>query len=101
MTQGATAGQAVVPCFPKFSCHTIHQGRITSGLVKALLPARVDFPPLARVGSRFLACSVLALVSCKKNELADEAKAAGLTTADFLQITAGGSDHGKQRQTKA
>jgi hypothetical protein len=35
------------------------------------------------------------LVSWPKNESVDEAQAAGLTTADFLQITAGGHDHGK------
>jgi hypothetical protein len=33
-------------------------------------------------------CALLAFASCKKNEPVDEAKAAGLTTADFPQITA-------------
>jgi hypothetical protein len=33
-------------------------------------------------------CALLALDSCKKNESIDEAQAAGLTTADFPQITA-------------
>jgi hypothetical protein len=69
--------------------------------VKALLPAKGDFLSFARVGSWFLACSVRAFASCKKNELVDEAKAAGLTTADFLQIAAGASDHGRQQQIKA
>jgi len=35
-----------------------------------------------------VACVSLLLVTCKKNEPIDEAKAAGLTTADFPQITA-------------
>jgi hypothetical protein len=85
---------------PKFSCHAIHERRINNVSVKVLLLARGDFFPFARVGSWFLACSVRAFASCKKNELVDEAKAAGLTTNDFLQITAGGSDHGRQRQKK-
>ncbi|PYJ39000.1 MAG: hypothetical protein DME84_03330 [Verrucomicrobia bacterium] len=63
--------------------------------MKALLSARGDSLPLARVGIWCLACSIRAFVSCKINELVDEAKAAGLTTADFLQITAGGRDHGR------
>ncbi len=92
--------EAVVPWPPEFSCQKVLHERINNGLVKALLPARGDFLPLARVGSWFLACLVRAFVSCKKNQLVNKAKAAGLTTADFLQITAGGSDHGRQRQTK-
>jgi cytochrome c5 len=56
--------------------------------VKALLPARGDILRFARVGSYLGACAVLSLTSCKKNESIDEATAAGLTTADFPQITA-------------
>src|SRR3989449_7118246 len=100
MTQGATACAAIVPCLPEFSCQKLLDERINNGSVKALLPARGDFLPFARVGSWFLACSVRAFVSCKKNELLNKAKAAGLTTADFSQIAVGGSDHGRQRQTK-
>jgi hypothetical protein len=61
---------------------------ITSGSVKALLPASSDRLRLTRVGSCLGACAVLSLASCKKNEPIDEAKAAGVTTADFPQITA-------------
>jgi hypothetical protein len=81
---------AVVSWFPEFSCHAPLEERINNGAVKALLLARGDFLPRARVGSWFVACLVL-----------HEAKAAGLTTADFLQITAGGGDHVRQRQTEA
>lgn len=56
--------------------------------MKALLPARGDILRLARVGSCLGACALLSLTSCEKNEPIDEAKAAGLTTADFPQITA-------------
>ncbi|HEV8618075.1 MAG TPA: cytochrome c [Candidatus Udaeobacter sp.] len=56
--------------------------------MKALLPARGDVLRLARVGSCLGACAVLSLTTCKKNEPIDEAKAAGLTTADLPQITA-------------
>ena len=56
--------------------------------MKALLPARGDLLRLTRVGSWLLACAVLSLTSCKKNEPIDEAKATGLTTADLPQITA-------------
>ena len=101
MTQGATACAAIVPCLPEFSCQKVLHERINNGSVKALLPAKGDFLPFAQVGSWFLACSVRALVSRKKNELVNKAKAAGLTTADFLQSAASGSDHGGQRQTKA
>jgi cytochrome c5 len=72
----------------EFSCHKLDEKRITSGSVKALLPARCDILRLARVGSCLSACAVLALTSCKKNEPIDEAKATGLTTADLPQITA-------------
>ena len=105
MTQGATACaavmlprrlEAVVPWPPEFSCQKVLHERINNGSVKALLPAKGDFLPFAQV-----ACSVRALVSRKKNELVNKAKAAGLTTADFLQSAASGSDHGGQRQTKA
>jgi cytochrome c5 len=72
----------------EFSCHKVDEKRITSGSVKALLPARGDILRLTRVGSCLAACAVLALTSCKKNEPVDEAKAAGLTTADLPQITA-------------
>jgi cytochrome c5 len=72
----------------EFSCHKLDEKRITSGSVKALLPARSDILRLARVGSCVGACAVLFLANCKKNEPIDEAKAAGLTTADFPQITA-------------
>lgn len=95
-------GRAVLctPPSPKFSCKKVSDERINDVSVKALLPGRGDFLPLARVGSWSLACSVLAFVSCKKSELAHEARATGLTTADFLQIATGGSNHGGQRQTK-
>jgi hypothetical protein len=83
------------PPSPKFSCKTVSNVRINDVSVKALLPGRGDFLPLARVGTWFLACSIRASVSCKKNELVNDAKAAGLTTADFLRITVGGSDHGR------
>jgi hypothetical protein len=89
------------PSFPEFSCQKVFDERINNVSVKALLPARDDFLLLARVGSWFLACSVLAFVGSKKNDLVDEAKAAGLTTTDFRQITAGGGDHGRQRQAEA
>jgi cytochrome c5 len=72
----------------EFSCHKVDEKRITSGSVKALLPARGDILRLTRVGSCLAAYAVLALTSCKKNEPVDEAKAAGLTTADLPQITA-------------
>jgi cytochrome c5 len=72
----------------EFSCHKVDEKRITSGSVKALLPARGEILRLARVGSCLGACAVLAFTSCKKNEPVDEAKAAGLTTADLPQITA-------------
>jgi hypothetical protein len=51
--------------------------------VKALLPARGDFFRLVRFASHLVACAFLALASCKKYEVVDEAKAAGKTTADF------------------
>ena len=92
--------EAVVPWPPEFSCQKVLHERINNASVKALLPARGDFLPFARVGSWFLACSVRAFVRCKKNELVNKAKAAGLTTADFPQIAVGGSDHGRQRQTQ-
>jgi len=56
--------------------------------VKALLPTRGDILCLAGVGRVLVACAFLTLASCKKNEPVDEAKAAGLTTADFPQIAA-------------
>jgi cytochrome c5 len=56
--------------------------------VRALPPARGDLLRLVRVGSCLIACVILAFAGCKKNEPVDEAKAAGLTTADFPQITA-------------
>jgi hypothetical protein len=84
--------------FPLSCCHPYCRQRSNDVSVKALLAARGDFLLLARVGGWLFAC--VALVSCKKNELVDEAKASGLTTADFLQSTAGESDHGKQRQAK-
>jgi hypothetical protein len=51
--------------------------------VKALLPTRGDISRLVGVGNCLVACTFLVLASCKKNEPVDEAKAAGLTTADF------------------
>src|SRR5262249_34370883 len=86
---------AVVSRFPEFSCHALLEERINNVSVKALLSASGDFLFLARVGSGSLACSVLAFVSSKKNDQVDEAKAVGLTTADFLPIPMGGSDHGR------
>jgi cytochrome c5 len=56
--------------------------------VKALLPNRRGILRLARVGSCLSVCAVVALTGCKKNKPVDEAKAAGLTTADFPQIAA-------------
>ena len=73
--------------FPKFSCHTIRDGRINDGSVKAVLPGRSDHLRLARVGSCLVGCALLALAGCGKKEPIDEAKAAGKTTADFPQIT--------------
>ena len=92
--------EAVVPWLLKFSCHTVHNRRINDGSVKALLPGRGDLVSLARVGSWLFASAFLALASCPKNEPVDQGQAAGLTTADFPQITVGVSDHGRQRQTK-
>ncbi len=64
--------------------------------MKVLLPTtRGGLLPLARVGRWLFSYALLALVSWPKNEGVDESQAAGLTTADFLQITAGGHDHGK------
>ena len=77
------------PPSPKFSCKKVSDERINDVSVKALLAGRGDFLPLARVGSWFFACSIRAFVSCKKNKLVNETKAAGLTTAGFLQITMG------------
>ncbi len=51
--------------------------------MKALLPARGDIFRLVRFASHLVACAFLALASCKKYEVVDEAKAAGKTTADF------------------
>lgn len=100
MTRTTDGFPAVVSCFPEFSCQNVFDQRINDVSVKALLVARGDFLPLARVGSWFLACSIRAFVSCKKHALVNEAKAAGLTRADFPQITVGVNDHGRQRQTK-
>src|SRR4029453_13759088 len=72
----------------EFSCHTFRSERINADSVKAMLPARGHLWRLARVGSCLGACALLAFAGCKKNEPIDEAKAAGLTTADFPQITA-------------
>jgi hypothetical protein len=103
MSQGATAWAAVV--FPsrlgssrflasKFSCHRADEGNITEGSVKALLPGRGDLLPRARVGSWLVAYALLAFASCPKNVPVDQARAAGLTTFDFPQFTAGGNDDG-------
>ena len=52
------------------------------------IPANAKkIPGIAAVGSCALVFC-LAFAGCKKNEPVDEAKAAGLTTADFPQITA-------------
>jgi len=51
--------------------------------VRLLPPATGDLLRLARVGSCVIACALLSLVSCKKTEPIDEAKASGKTTADF------------------
>jgi hypothetical protein len=53
----------------------------------------------SRAGRRLAFC-VPGPRQLQENELVDEAKASGLRTADFLQSTAGESDHGKQRQAK-
>jgi hypothetical protein len=50
------------------SCHKVHQRHINNGSVKALLPAKGDILRLARVGSRVVACALLAFSGCKKNE---------------------------------
>jgi hypothetical protein len=81
----------------KFSCQKALDEHINDVLVKALLAASGHSLPLARVGNRLLASSVLTFVGCKKNEVVDEVKVAGLTTVDFRQITVGESDHGRQR----
>jgi len=78
--------EAVVPCFLKFSWHTIREQRINDGSVKVLLAARGHLLRLSRVGPYVAACTLLALAGCKKNEPIDEAKAARKTTADFPQI---------------
>ena len=67
----------------EFSCHAIHGRRIYNGPVRLLPPATGDLLRLARVGSCVIACALLSLVSCKKTEPIDEAKASGKTTADF------------------
>ncbi|WP_217551314.1 hypothetical protein, partial [Pantoea sp. GbtcB22] len=77
------------------SCHALLEKHINDGAVKALQLARGDLLPRARVGTWCLACSVLAFVSSRKHDQVDEAKAAGLTTSDFLRITAGGGNHGR------
>ena len=61
---------------------------ISKSSVKALAPTKADIRRLARAGSCLSACALLALASCKKKQPIDEAKAAGLTTADLPQITA-------------
>ena len=66
--------------------------RILCGLnrfqsVKPFRPTRRKIPGIAAVGGCALICC-FAFAGCKKNEPVDEAKAAGLTTADFPQITA-------------
>ena len=97
MTQGTTAWAAVV--FPrrlrsrrslasKFSCHRADEGGINGGSLKALLPGRGDLLSLARVGSRFSICGLLALDARETNEHVRQAKAADKTTSDFPQITA-------------
>jgi hypothetical protein len=78
-----------------FSCHQVEDGRISDGSVKALRPARGDLLFRARVGSWLFAYAFLALASSSKNEPVDQTQAAGLTTADFPQMTVGGSDHGR------
>jgi hypothetical protein len=78
-----------MPLYPKFPCKKVRGERINDISVKALLAGRGDFLPLARVGSWVLACSIRAFGTCKKNKLVKKAKAARLTTADFLQISAG------------
>ena len=109
MTQGATAWAAVV--FPvrrgnrhflafKFPCHRADEGPMNDRWVKALLPGRGDLLLLARVGSWLLAYALLALARCPMKESVDQAQKAGLATADFSEITAGETDHGRQRQTK-
>jgi len=78
----------------KFSCPRGNEHRINECSVNALPPGTGDLLPRARVGSWLVAYALLALASCPKNELVDQARAAGLTTADFPQITAGGNDDG-------
>ncbi len=56
--------------------------------MKALLPTSPEIFPLVRTGGGLVACALLAFTGCKKYEPIDEAKAAGLTTAGFPQITA-------------
>ena len=109
MTQGATVRAAVV--FPrrlgvrrflasKFSCPRADDGHINGGSVKALLPGRGGLLPLVRVGRWVRAYAFLASASSSKNEPVDQAQA-GLTTADFPQITiVDGVHYGRHRQTK-
>src|SRR2546422_50061 len=61
----------------------------TVGSVKALAPARRSIKNfrIAMTGRCALAFCLF-FAGCRKNEPVDEAKAAGLTTADFPQITA-------------
>jgi hypothetical protein len=72
----------------EFSCQKVYWEDINNDSVKALLPTRGDILCLAGVGRVLVGCAFLTLASCKKNEPVDEAKAAGLTTADFPQIAA-------------
>jgi len=72
----------------EFPCQRVHGGRTNKSSVKALQPARGHLLHLIRVGSCLVACVFLAFAGCKKNEPIDEAKASGLTTADFPQTTA-------------
>ena len=97
MTQGATgrlpavatalqAGAAVVSSARIFL--PSGQRHINDSSVKALLPGRGDLLSLARVGSRFSICGLLALDARETNEHVRQAKAADKTTSDFPQITA-------------
>jgi hypothetical protein len=96
MTQGTTASQPSL-LDSKFSCHWADKGGINGGSVKALLPARDDLFSPARVGSWLFAYAFLALANSSKNQPVDQTQAAGLRTTDLPQISAGGSDHGRQR----
>jgi hypothetical protein len=82
------------------SCHTIRQGDINDGSVKAFLQAKRDLLRLIRVGCGLRTGAFPPFGGIEKNERVDTANMASKTSADFPQMTAGANDHGRQRQAK-